>query len=60
MLDVLFTIDTEVHAINKDWKSDRLQRDIRRDIEGIVDGRCVGLDFELEVLAKNSLNPNNS
>jgi hypothetical protein len=55
MLDVLFTIDTEVHPINKDWRSDGLQRDIKRDIDGIVDGRCVGLDFELEVLAKNSL-----
>jgi hypothetical protein len=55
VLNVLFTIDTEVHPINKDWKSDGLQRDIRRDIEGLVDGRCVGLDYELEVLAKNGL-----
>lgn len=55
MLDVLITIDTEVHAINKDWRSDSLQRDIRRDIEGMVDDRCVGLDYELEVLARNGL-----
>ena len=55
MLDVLLTIDTEVHAINQDWRSDGLQRDIRRDIEGMVDGRCVGLNYQLEVLAKNRL-----
>jgi hypothetical protein len=55
VLDVLLTIDTEVHAINQDWRSDGLQRDIRRDIEGMVDGRCVGLNYQLEVLAKNRL-----
>ncbi len=55
VLDVLLTIDTEVHAIHPDWRSDSLQRDIRRDIEGIVDGRCVGLDYELEVMARHGL-----
>lgn len=55
MLDVLITIDTEVHPINKDWRADRLQRDIRRDIEGMVDGRCVGLDYQLQVLATHGL-----
>lgn len=55
MLDVLLTIDTEVHPINKDWRSDGLQRDIKRDIEGMVDGRRIGLDFELGVLARSGL-----
>jgi hypothetical protein len=55
LLKVLLTFDTEVHAIHPDWKKDRLQRDIDRDIEGIVDGRRVGLDYELDVLAKNRL-----
>lgn len=55
MLDVLITIDTEAHAIHRDWKFDNLQRDIRRDIEGLVDGRCVGLEYQLDVLAKNTL-----
>jgi hypothetical protein len=55
LLNVLFTIDTETHPINKNWQSDNLQQDMARDIEGMVDGRCVGLDYELEVLARNNL-----
>lgn len=55
MLDVLLTIDTEAHAINQDWQSDGLQRDILRDLEGLVDERCVGIDYQLEVLAKHGL-----
>ena len=55
MLDVLLTIDTEVHAIHQDWRSDGLQRDIRRDIEGIVGDRCAGLDYELEVFNQHGL-----
>jgi hypothetical protein len=55
VLDVLLTIDTEVHAIHRDWQSDGLRRDICRDLEGLVDGRCVGIDYQLEVLAKHGL-----
>jgi hypothetical protein len=55
VLDVLLTIDTEAHAINQDWRSDGLRRDIRRDLDGLVDGRCVGIDYQLEVLAKHGL-----
>lgn len=55
MLNVLLTFDTEVHAIHPDWKRDRLKRDIDRDIEGLVNGRRVGLDYELDVLARNHL-----
>lgn len=55
MLNVLLTIDTEVHPIHKDWMADCLRRDMDRDIEGIIDGRRVGLDYELEMLARNGL-----
>lgn len=55
LLKVLFTIDTEVHAINKDWRRDNLQRDICRDIEGIVGGRCVGLEYQLELFSKRGI-----
>lgn len=55
MLNVLITIDTEVHPINKDWRSDSLLRDMRRDIEGLVDGRNVGLDYQLDILARNGI-----
>lgn len=55
MLQVLITIDTETYPILKDWKVDRLQRDIARDVYGKVDGREVGLDYQLRTFAKYGL-----
>ena len=54
-MNVLLTIDTEVHAIHPDWRSDHLRRDIRRDIEGIVGNRCAGIDYQLDLLARHGL-----
>lgn len=58
MLRVLITIDTEVHAILKDWKDDQLRRDIARDIYGRVDHLEVGLDYQLRMLAEHGLKAN--
>ncbi len=55
MLQVLITIDTEVYPILKDWKTDRLQRDIARDIYGNIGGREVGLEYQLKTFAKHGL-----
>jgi hypothetical protein len=58
MLQVLITIDTEVYPILKDWKRDRLQRDIARDIYGILGDREVGLEYQLRAFAKHGLKAN--
>jgi hypothetical protein len=58
MLQVLITIDTEVYPILDDWKADRLQRDIARDIYGLVGNREVGLDYQLRTLAEHGLKAN--
>src|ERR1017187_6023525 len=55
MLQVLLTIDTEVYPLLKDWKSDRLQRDIARDIYGKIDGEEVGLNYQLRMFAEHGL-----
>lgn len=55
MLNVLITIDTEAHAIRPDWDSDRLHRDIRRDIYGEVGGKRVGLEYQLKVFRETNL-----
>ena len=58
MLQILITIDTEAYPILTDWKADGLHRDIARDIYGKVDGREVGLDYQLRVFAENGLKAN--
>lgn len=58
MLQILITIDTETYPILKDWKTDRLQRDISRDVYGKVDGREVGLDYQLQIFAEHGLKAN--
>src|SRR5947209_3228242 len=55
MLNVLLTVDTETHAICRDWASDGLSRDISRDIYGEVGSRRVGLGYQLEVLRQSGL-----
>ncbi|MEO8727072.1 MAG: hypothetical protein ABI383_13235 [Acidobacteriaceae bacterium] len=55
MLKVLLTIDTEAHAISKDWQRDHLARDIQRDIYGRIGERSVGLDYQLEALERFGL-----
>lgn len=58
MLNVLLTVDTEVYPIAKDWKQDRLARDIKRDLYGQIDGHTVGLEYQLETFAKHELKAN--
>jgi hypothetical protein len=58
MLQVLITIDTEAYPILKDWKTDRLQRDIARDIYGNIDSEEVGLDYQLRTFAQYGLKAN--
>jgi hypothetical protein len=55
MLDVLITVDTETYPISKSWKQDRLASDLQRDLYGVVNGQVVGLEYQLETLAKHSL-----
>ncbi|HZQ42091.1 MAG TPA: hypothetical protein VFA99_02510 [Acidobacteriaceae bacterium] len=58
MLQVLITIDTEAHSISKDWKADCLRSDIERDVYGRIDGREVGLDYQLRIFAQHGLKAN--
>jgi len=55
MLNILFTIDTEVFPIVKRWKEDGLASDIDRDIYGKIDDGEVGLDYQLETFKKHGL-----
>src|ERR1700761_1617828 len=55
MLKVLITIDTETHPIAGNWKLDRLSADMKRDVYGQIDGRAVGLEYQLNTLAKHGL-----
>jgi hypothetical protein len=55
MLNVLFTIDTEVYPLTKNWREEALASDIRRDIYGEVEGGAVGLDYQLETFSKHGL-----
>lgn len=58
MLQVLITIDTDVYPILHDWKNDRLQRDLARDIYGKINGEEVGLDYQLRQFADHRLKAN--
>jgi hypothetical protein len=55
VLNILFTIDTEVFPLSERWKEDGLASDIKRDIYGQVDNRSVGLHYQLEMLKRNRL-----
>lgn len=55
MLNVLLTIDTEVHPILGDWRSDRLNRDVLRDIYGQISDERLGLDYQIETFEKTGL-----
>jgi hypothetical protein len=55
MLKVLLTVDTESYPISTNWKEDRLSRDIQGDIYGRVGDRCVGLDYQLQMLDRSGL-----
>jgi hypothetical protein len=55
VLNVLITIDTEVYPLFSDWRSDNLQRDIRRDINGETSKGDFGLEYQLDVFAKLGL-----
>jgi hypothetical protein len=55
VLNILFTVDTEVFPLSERWKEDGLASDIKRDIYGEVDGRAVGLGYQLEMLKKHGL-----
>lgn len=58
MLKVLVTVDIDTYPIHADWKQDGLARDIKRDVYGEVDGRSVGLRYQLKVFAKHGLKVN--
>lgn len=58
MVQVLITTDTETYPIFDDWKQDRLQRDLQRDVYGNVDGKEVGLDYQLRTFAAHDLKAN--
>jgi hypothetical protein len=58
MLNVLLTIDTETYPITKGWKEDHLTADMKRDLYGEIDGRAVGLDYQLETFSKYGLKGN--
>lgn len=51
-IDFLFTIDTEVYPINRDWRADNLARDVDRDIYGETAKGAFGVAYQLEVFAK--------
>jgi hypothetical protein len=48
-MNVFLTIDTEVYPLSSNWRGDRLQADIRRDIYGAVGGQEYGLDYQLRM-----------
>ncbi len=52
MLQVLLTIDTEVHSIDPGWREDHLSRDIRRDLYGEVGHKRVGLRYQLDTFER--------
>jgi hypothetical protein len=52
---VLITVDTEVYPISPDWRASRLSQDVDRDIYGIVDGRELGLRYQLEMFSRHGL-----
>ena len=55
MLNILFTVDTEVFPLVPRWKEEKLASDIKRDIYGEVGDRAVGLGYQLETFKKNGL-----
>jgi peptidoglycan/xylan/chitin deacetylase (PgdA/CDA1 family) len=55
VLNILFTVDTEVFPLATRWKEDHLASDIKRDIYGEIDGRAVGLGYQLEMFKKHGL-----
>lgn len=58
MLKVLITIDTETHAVSRNWRQDRLAADMQRDLYGQIDGHTVGLDYQLNMLSQHRLKAN--
>jgi hypothetical protein len=58
MLNVLFTIDTETFPITSGWKQDNLTADMKRDLFGEIDGRAVGLEYQLDMFAKHGIKAN--
>jgi hypothetical protein len=55
MLNTLITIDTEVYPLWRDWRTDDLQRDIKRDIYGETPAGAFGLTYHLRVLKEARL-----
>jgi hypothetical protein len=55
VLNILFTVDTEVFPLAPRWKEEGLASDIKRDIYGEVDDREVGLLYQLETFKKHGL-----
>jgi hypothetical protein len=58
MLNVLLTVDTETYPITRGWKEDHLAADMKRDLFGEIDGRVVGLDYQLEAFSNHGLKAN--
>jgi hypothetical protein len=49
-LKVFLTIDTEVYPISPDWREMALQKDVQRDIYGIVRAGEFGLRYQIRLL----------
>lgn len=58
MLNVVFTVDTETFPITHGWKQDHLTADMKRDLFGEIDGRAVGLEYQLDMFAKHGMKAN--
>jgi peptidoglycan/xylan/chitin deacetylase (PgdA/CDA1 family) len=54
-LNVLITIDTEVYPLDKDWRTDRLAKDIRRDIYGDTQRGSYGVLYQLDVFRRHGI-----
>ena len=54
-LNVLISIDTEVYPINKEWRSENLADDIRRDIYGDTPKGSFGVSYQLDVFRRNGI-----
>ena len=58
MLNVLFTVDTETFPITNGWRENNLAVDMKRDLHGEIDGRSVGLEYQLGIFSRNRLKAN--
>jgi hypothetical protein len=54
-MNVYLTVDTEVWPRFRDWRETRLERDLRRDIQGATDRGDFGVPFQIRVLNDHGL-----